>query len=82
VYSNFGSLRIAMSFFKMLIEQKNIDLTHKETIDAFKHIASSLKRNFQKQKTSLDRYYSTQIEFITSQQSNLTELYGILKQKY
>jgi len=82
LYSNFGSLRIAMSFFKMLIEQKNIDLTHKETIDAFKHIASSLKRNFQKQKTSLDRYYSTQIEFITSQQSNLTELYGILKQKY
>ena len=81
LYSNFGSLRIAMSFFKMLIEQKDIDLTHKQTMDAFKHIASSLKRNFQKQKTNLDRYYSTQMEFITSQQNNLTELYGILKQK-
>lgn len=82
LYSNFGSLLIAMSFFKMLIEQKNLDLTHKETMDSFKHIASTLKRNYQKQKTNLDRYYSTQMEFITSQQSNLTELYKILKQKY
>ena len=66
----------------MILENKNIDHTNKETIDAFKNSASSLKRNFQKQKTNLDRYYNTQLEIISDQQIMVGNLFGILKQKF
>jgi len=79
---HFDSIAIAARFFRMILENKNIDLTNKETIDAFKNSASSLKRNFQKQKTNLDRYYNTQLEIISDQQIMVGNLFGILKQKF
>jgi len=54
---HFDSIAIAAKFFRMVLENKQIDLTNKETLDAFKNSAICLKRNFQKQKTHLDRYY-------------------------
>lgn len=80
--NNFDSIKIALSFFKMISDQGKIDFSHKETIDAFKNLASGIKRNFQKQKTILDRYYSGQMELITLQQTNISDLYGVVKQKF
>ena len=80
--NNFDSIKLALSFFKMIADQGEIDFGHKETIDAFKNLASGIKRNFQKQKTTLDRYYTTQMELITLQQSNICDLYGVVKQKF
>tara|TARA_A200000113_G_scaffold225284_1_gene245634 strand:+ start:1667 stop:2779 length:1113 start_codon:yes stop_codon:yes gene_type:complete len=80
--NNFDSIKLALSFFKMISDQGKIDFSHKETIDAFKNLASGIKRNFQKQKTTLDRYYTSQMELITLQQSNISELYGVVKQKF
>jgi hypothetical protein len=79
---HFDSIAIAAKFFRMVLENKQIDLTNKETLDAFKNSAICLKRNFQKQKTHLDRYYNTQLEIITNQQILVGDLFGILKQKF
>lgn len=79
---NFESISLAVRFFRMVLENTSIDLTHKETIDAFKNSASSLKRNFQKQKTNLDRYYNSQLDIISNQQILIGNLFGILKQKF
>lgn len=80
--NNFDSIKLALSFFKMILDQSDIDFGHKETIDAFKNLASGIKRNFQKQKTTLDRYYTTQMELITLQQANVCDLYSVVKQKF
>ena len=79
--SNFDSIPLASRFFKMVLDAKNVDFKNKETKDAFKNAASTIKRNFQKQKTLLDRYYNQQIELINGQVTNIEYLYGILKQK-
>jgi hypothetical protein len=80
--NNFDSIKLALSFFKMISDQSDIDFGNKETIDAFKNLASGIKRNFQKQKTTLDRYYTTQMELITLQQANVCDLYSVIKQKF
>lgn len=79
---NFESISLAIRFFRMVLENTQIDLSHKETIDAFKNSASSLKRNFQKQKNNLDRYYNSQLEIIGNQQILIGNLFEILKQKF
>lgn len=79
---NFDSISLAVRFFRMILENTNLDLTHKETIDAFKNSASSLKRNFKKQKTQLDRYYNSQLEIISEQQVLVASLFGIVKQNF
>ena len=79
--SNFDSIPLASRFFKMVLDAKDVDFKNKETKDAFKNAASTIKRNFQKQKTVLDRYYNQQMELINGQMTNIESLYGILKQK-
>ena len=79
--SNFDSIPLASRFFKMVLDAKDVDFKNKETKDAFKNAASTIKRNFQKQKTLLDRYYNQQMELINGQMTNIEGLYGILKQK-
>ena len=79
--SNFDSIPLASRFFKMVLDAKDVDFKNKETKDAFKNAASTIKRNFQKQKTLLDRYYNQQMELISGQMTNIESLYGILKQK-
>ena len=79
--SNFDSIPLASRFFKMVLDAKDVDFKNKETKDAFKNAASTIKRNFQKQKTLLDRYYNQQMELIGGQMTNIESLYGILKQK-
>ena len=79
---NFDSIPLATRFFRMVLDAKDIDFKNKEMLDAFKNAASTIKRNFQKQKTILDRYYNQQMELIGGQMTNIESLYGIIKQKF
>ena len=45
--SNFDSIPLASRFFKMVLDAKDVDYKNKETKDAFKNAASTIKRNFQ-----------------------------------
>ena len=79
---NFDNLFLAVKFFKLIIDQTGIDLSSKEILDAFKNISTTIKRNFKKQKTLLDKYHSEQLQLITSQATNIEDLYNIIKVKY
>ena len=80
--SNFDSIPLATRFFRMVLDAKEVDFSNKEIIDAFKNAASSIKRIFSKQKTTLDRYYNQQMEMISLQYNNIEQLFGIIKQKF
>ena len=79
---DFDNLFLAVKFFKLIIDQTGIDLSSKEVLDAFKNISTTIKRNFKKQKTILDKYHSEQTQLITSQTTNIADLYNIIKVKY
>lgn len=79
---NFDNLFLAVKFFKLIIDQTGLDLSSKEVLDAFKNISTTIKRNFRKQKTILDKYHSEQMQLITSQSTNIVDLYNIIKVKY
>ena len=75
VAASFQHVRLAHSFFKMLKTQDGVDLSCKQVRDAFRHVATVLKRSMGKQKTALDKYYSTQLALIGDQQSALETLF-------
>ena len=79
---NFENLFLAVKFFKLIIDQTGLDLSSKEVLDAFKNISTTIKRNFRKQKTILDKYHSEQLQLITTQAANIADLYNIIKVKY
>ena len=79
---NFENLFLAVKFFKLIIDQTGLDLSSKEVLDAFKNISTTIKRNFRKQKTILDKYHSEQMQLITTQSTNIADLYNIIKVKY
>jgi len=79
---NFDSIILAMKFFKLIINQNSIDFSSKEITDTLKHTASTIKRNFNRQKLILDKYHSEQTQLIATLQANVIDLYGIINVKY
>jgi len=79
---NLYNLKLAFTFFKLILQQKELDLSNKELIGRFKNQATIFKRNFNKQKNILDRYHSNQINIISEQESQISGLYQLLSVKY
>ena len=79
VAGSFQHIQLAYSFFKMLKTQDGLDLSAKQTRDAFRHTATVLKRTMAKQKTALDKHYSTQLALIGDQQGLLETLFMTAK---
>ena len=79
VASSFQHVQLAYSFFKMLKTQDGVDLSSKQTRDAFRHVATILKRSMAKQKAALDKHYSTQLALIGDQQSALETMFVTAK---
>lgn len=80
--NNFLDLLLAVKFFKLIINQDNIDLSSKEVLDSFKNLASTMKRNFKAQKTKLERYSADQMQLIIDQEANIVNLYQLIKVKF
>ena len=79
---NFESVLLAVKLFRLILEQDSIDLSTKEIKDSFKNAASTLKRNFNRQKSILDKYHTEQMQLITGQQANVADLFSLVKQKF
>lgn len=79
---NYEAMLIAIKFFKLVLDQDGLDLSSKEIKDSFKNVASTLKRNFNRQKSILDKYHTEQLQLISSQQANVADLFTVVKQKY
>lgn len=76
------NLRLATKFFKLIVGQKQLDLSNKEIIGSFKNLATALKRNFTKQRNKLDKYYKEQSEVMLEQEQLTMQLYKTINMKY
>jgi len=79
---NFANLIMAVKFFKLMTGQNGLDLSGKETIDSFKNLSRSMKNNFNKQKTKIDRYHAEHVALMAEQQANIVELYKLVNVKF
>ena len=82
VSDNMINITLAVKFLKMVTSQEDIDLTNQEIIDFFKNLASTIKRNFTKQRKQIEKFSSEQISLIAEQETNIHKLFNIIKQKY
>lgn len=81
IQEHMESLLIASGFFRML-SVNNIDITNKEMIDYYKQVATTIKRNFTKQKTRIERFCREQLESISEQELSIISLYKKANMKY
>ena len=80
--NNFTNLELAFKFFKLILNQKDIDLSNKEVVVLFKNIATSIKRNFKKLKKQVDKFHSDQTDTLIQTESHILELYSAMKIKF
>jgi hypothetical protein len=80
--NNFTNLIMAVKFFKLMTGQNRLDLSSKETIDSFKNLSKSMKHNFNKQKTKIDRFYAEHLNLLADQQAHTAELYKLVGVKF
>ena len=80
--SNFTNLELAFKFFKLILNQKDMDLNNKEVAGLFKNIATSIKRNFKKLKKQLDKFHSDQTDTLVQTEGHVLELYNAMKIKF
>ena len=79
---NFTNLQLAVKFFKLITERKDLDLSNRETIDAFKNMSAVLKRNFTKQRSKLDKYHADQLNLIAGQETKIVQLYQLINVRF
>ncbi len=81
IQDHMESLLIASGFFRML-SVHNIDITNKEMIDYYRQVATTIKRNFTKQKGRIERFCREQLESISEQELSIISLYKKANMKY
>lgn len=77
-----SSIRLAINLFRNFLSSNELDTSNKEVVCGFKNIASSLKRNFNKQKKAIDKYHNEQIENLCAIETSIIDLYKLTKIKY
>jgi len=78
-----NNIRLAIKFFKLIIEQQDyIDFTNQDVINQFTKSAKDFKRNYSKQKTRLDKFYSDTIKDLDDQQTLMGTLFQAVNVKY
>ena len=80
--SNFTNLELAFKFFKLILDQKHMDLSSKEVCVKFKNSATVIKRSFKKLKKIADKAHSDQIKTIMDTQEEVFKLYSAMKIKF
>ena len=80
--NNFTNLELAFKFFKLILNQKDMDLNNKEVVGLFKNIATSIKRNFKKLKKQVDKFHSDQTDTLIQTEGHILELYTSMKIKF
>jgi hypothetical protein len=79
---NLFHLRLAIKFFKLILNGKKCDFSNAEITGGFKNIAKTMKRNFTKQKKLLDKYHNDQLAMIAESETWVGALYSLLHIKY
>ena len=83
VRENMYSIMLAIKFLRLICSQSDsLNLKDTEVISSFKNIASSIKRNFTKQRSRLDKFYAEQTEALATQETNIASLYSMVSVKF
>lgn len=82
VRDNITHISLAAQMFKLILSQTTLDLSNKELRGRLMQLAKTIKTNYQKQKTHLDKYYQQSLGLIEDQQTQIRELYTALCVKY
>ena len=79
---NVHSLKMAINFFKNILSLKDIDLSDKDVICGFKNVSTNVKRNFNKQKTILDKFHSEAVDGLAKIEGQMSDLYKLVNLTY
>lgn len=82
VKNNMHHIKLAAQVLTLIINQKDLDWSKQETLTLISETARTLKRNYQKQRAKLDKFYKEQIVSIEEQDSTLKLLFDNLGTKY
>jgi hypothetical protein len=83
VKDNARSVALAIRFLQLVLSQsETLNLKDEEVIAGYKNLASSIKRNFTKQKNRLDKFYAEQLDYLSQLEESVGQLYGIVSLKY
>ena len=83
VKDNARSVALAIRFLQLVLTQsESLNLKDEEVITGFKNLASSIKRNFTKQKNRLDKFYAEQLDYLSQLEDSVGQLYGLVSMKY
>ena len=66
--NNMDHIILAVKFLKMLVQQEDLDCSNSEIISGLKDILSESKRNFNRQKKRIDKYYKEQRDDLLEQE--------------
>jgi len=72
------NIKIGANFFKMILEQTQIDFTDKEIIVKLKYISGLILKDRKKMRTTLDKYYATQVKLYDESDTMLKDLFALL----
>ena len=78
VETNPVNIQIAFSLFKMLKETDGLDFSNSELTSKLQTVANTIRKEFKKQKTLLDKCYKDQLTSISNTNDSLKELFTIL----
>lgn len=79
---NVHSLKMAINFFKNILSLKDIDLSDKDVICGFKNVSTNVKRNFNKQKSILDKFHSEAVDGLAKIEGQMADLYKLVNLTY
>ena len=83
VKDNARSVALAIRFLQLVLSQsETLNLKDEEVITGYKNLASSIKRNFTKQKNRLDKFYAEQLDYLSQLEESVGQLYGLVSMKY
>jgi len=83
VRDNMSCVALAMKFLELVVKQgDSLNLKDAEVLSGFKNLASTIKRNFTKQRARLDKFHAEQLEALAAQETSVTSLYGLVGSKY
>ena len=68
------------TIFEIMLRQDNLHTKMESAVTVFKGLAKKLKRNYNKQKSNIDKYRAEQLKIMSEQQQYIIDLYSHIGQ--
>ena len=74
-------IRLAFTIFEIMLRQDNLHTKMESAVTVFKGLAKKLKRNYNKQKSIIDKFRADQLKIMSEQQQHIIDLYTHIGEK-